>query len=145
MNESEKQRLFSLFARGMEPERAVEELGKEDAGGNGISIRVEQVERLHAEYVALSRIEKLELILEAEPLSERIYRVLDDIADIKRLDTLADNADKGTLFSLLDMKRKIKQRMAKEQPRTRDAQEEKFDPEIAEYYRKICGPPPSKA
>ena len=123
----------------------IEELDNGDAGGQGIRIGVEHVERLHAEYLALPRIEKLELILEAEPFTERTYRVLDDIADIKRLDTLSDNADKGTLVSLLDMKRKIKQRMAKEQPSARASTEEEFDPEIAEYYEKVCGPPPHEA
>ena len=129
----------------MEPERAVEEFNNGDVGGQGIRIGIEHVERLHAEYLALPRIEKLELILEAELFTERTYRVLDDIADIKRLDTLADNADEKKLVSLLDMKRKIKQRMAKEQPRAHGSLEEEFDPEIAEYYEKICGPPPPEA
>jgi CRISPR/Cas system CSM-associated protein Csm3 (group 7 of RAMP superfamily) len=79
-------------------------------------------------------------------VSNRLHRLMDDISDLTRIDALLAEADKKDVVSLLDLKRKIKERMAKEHAPDSEGQpepaDEEVENEIDRYYEKIFGNPP---
>ena len=100
-----------------------------------------RAERLLEEYINLPIGEKLRLTLMAACVSNRLHRLMDDISDLRRVDDLLGGESEKTLVLLLDIKRKIKERMAKEfatgaEDKT-EAVDEEIDDEIEKYYEKI--------
>lgn len=131
-----KTHIFRLFARGMTPEQMA-------ADGERSRIDTEVSEKLYAEYLALSLGEKLRVTLVPERVADRTHRLTDDIFDLARLDARLGGADEKTLVALLDMKRKIKERMAKEYaPSDGVPREAEPEEEIERCYEKIFGCPP---
>ena len=113
-NARDRKRIFRLFARGFLPEHVAELFaGSPERGGNS-HITLAQVERLFEDYLMLPVWEKLRLTLIPESALHGLNRLIDDICDLKRLDDALDRTDHGMMVSLLDLKRKIKERMVKE-------------------------------
>ena len=146
---TEKKRMFRLFAEGKTPEQVFEEL--EDAPGSPAAGGVSrpQMEILFEEYIAMPIGEKLRLTLMTECVANRLHRLMDDISDLTRVDALLQGGAEKTITSLLDIKRKIKERMSKEfspgaQERSGLANDE-IDNEIDEYYERIFGERPAQA
>lgn len=124
----------------MSPQETLAAMNPND-GHAPVSLSLKKAEQLYAEYLALPIGQKLELTLMPEHVADRTHRLIDDIADLTRLDALLSNADEKAAVALLDMKRKIKERMAKEQPATAQNQgptQEEID-EIDRAYRKLFG------
>lgn len=147
MEKSAKKRVFRLFARGNTPEQVVESLNDPAAVTDEEGMMPLMVERLFHEYLSLSLGEKLRLTLMTECVADRLHRLMDDLSDLQRVDALLGEADEKALVSLLDVKRKIKERMAKEYAQDsetrRESGEDATDHEIDEYYEKIfAGSPP---
>ena len=149
INLTEKRRVFRLFAEGKTPEQVLEEL--EDAPGSPAAGGVSrpQMEILFEEYIAMPIGEKLRLTLMTECVANRLHRLMDDISDLTRVDALLQGDVEKTITSLLDIKRKIKERMSKEfspgaQERSGPANDE-IDNEIDEYYERIFGERPAQA
>jgi hypothetical protein len=148
MTQSQKKRIFKAFAHGMTPEHLAEErIGQQSADSQSLSPTL--AETLYAEYLTLSIGEKLKLTTMPECVGNQTHRLIDDILDLGRIDALLDDADEKSAVALLDMKRKIKERMAKELPATpKDQQpvENEFDDqlnqEIEQCYRKLFGASP---
>jgi hypothetical protein len=135
--------VFRLFAEGKTPEQVLEEL--EDAPGSPAAggVSQPQMEILFEEYIAMPIGEKLRLTLMTECVANRLHRLMDDISDLTRVDALLQGGAEKTITSLLDIKRKIKERMSKEfspgaQERSGSASDE-IDNEIDEYYERIFG------
>lgn len=143
---SEKRRLFRLFAAGKTAEQAAETLNGSNNNPAGARIDTSTAEKLLEEYLVLPLGEKLRLTLMADCVSNRLHRLVDDICDLTRIDTLLAEADKKDLASLLDIKRKIKERMAKEHAPHSEEQPERPDEELEHEtdrrYEKIFGSPP---
>ncbi len=115
MRDSERKRLFRLFAQGKTPEQVVGLFGgsASDSAHSGVNLR--RAEVLLEEYLLLPMSKKLRATLMPECVSNRAHRLMDDIADLKLVDeALLKKGDEKRLASLLDTKRKIKERMAKE-------------------------------
>jgi hypothetical protein len=147
MEKSAKKRIFRLFARGNTPEQVVESLNDPAAVTGEGGATPPMVERLFHEYLSLSLGEKLRLTLMTECVADRLHRLMDDLSDLQSVDALLSEADEKALVSLLDVKRKIKERMAKESAQgsetRRESGEDATDHEIDEYYEKIfAGSPP---
>ena len=141
ITQSEKKHIFRLFARGKTPEQVVEELGNSTDRPTKPPITISRAERLLEEYINLPIGEKLRLTLMAECVSNRLHRLMDDISDLRRVDDLLGGGSEKTLALLLDIKRKIKERMAKEfatgaEDKT-EAVEEEIDDEVEKYYEEI--------
>jgi len=114
INKTDKKRAFRMFAAGKTPEQIVEEFREPDASGKEKRITQAQAEHLYMKYIELQIGEKLRLTLMTECVSDRLHRLMDDISDLRRVDMLLDDSSEKVLGMLLDMKRKIKERMAKE-------------------------------
>jgi hypothetical protein len=146
MQKRERREIFRLFARGYAPEAVAEMLRDSRRGETQARPTVMRVERLFQEYLLLSLGEKLQITLRAEHVSNRTHRLIDDISDLARIDTLLAKADTKMSIPLLDLKRKIKERMATEFPheaeRVEDAEEDAD--EIARLYERVfnCSRPP---
>ncbi len=144
---SEKRRIFRLFAAGKTPEEVAEALDGSSGPAAGVRIDASTAERLFQQYLALPIGEKLRLTLMAECVSNRLHRLMDDISDLTRVDALLTEADEKALVSLLDIKRKIKERMAKEHAPDSEAPpepaDEEVENEIDRYYEKIFDSPPN--
>jgi hypothetical protein len=144
---AEKKRIFRMFASGKTPEQVVAELGLSPGGDDLMTLS--RAETLYGKYITLPIGEKLKLTLMTECVSNRVHRLMDDICDLKHVDSrLSDTNEKG-LVSLLDIKRKIKDRMAKEfaaeSPGSPDSDDEdEIDAEIEKYYEKIFGSGPTQ-
>ena len=141
IGQSKKKRIFRLFARGKTSEQVVEELGNSTDQPSKAPITMPRAERLLEEYINLPIGEKLRLTLMAECVSNRLHRLMDDISDLRRVDDLLGGESEKTLVLLLDLKRQIKERMAKEfatgaEDKT-EAVDEEIDDEIEKYYEKI--------
>jgi hypothetical protein len=148
MTQSQKKEMFRQFASGMTPEQVLEAV-REKTDGEDSCTDDEQVEQLLVEYLTLPIVRKLKLTTMPECVGNQTHRLIDDILDLGRIDALLDDADEKSAVALLDMKRKIKERMAKELPATpKDQQpvENEFDDqlnqEIEQCYRKLFGASP---
>ena len=135
----ERTQVFRLFAAGRTPEQVVEEFRR--PSDKNCRITLLHAEQLYEKYIELPLGEKLRLTLMTECVSNRVHRLMDDISDLRRVDTLLSGTCEKTLVSLLDIKRKIKERMATEfaagaQTETDD---ESIDDEIDKHYEKIFG------
>ncbi len=132
-----------MFAEGMNPEQVLEALADPAQPVTGICVTPLRAEKLFEKYLALSMGEKLRLTLMTECVSNRLHRLMDDISDLNRIDALLEGADEKTVVSLLDIKRKIKERMAKEYAPEADSQtdymDEEVESEIDGCYEKIFG------
>ena len=131
LKKSQLQNIFRMFARG--------ESCEDVAATMNISLR--SAERHRMRYHDLSLAKKLRMTMLPECVTDRIHRLADDIKDIERIDALLPNVEEKTLASLLDIKRKIKDRMMKDivsstGPSHDDADPE-LDAEIMECYQKI--------
>ncbi|UCD57372.1 MAG: hypothetical protein JSV16_16460 [Candidatus Hydrogenedentota bacterium] len=148
ISQLERKRIFRLFARGLTPEQVIETLNNSMAQTIRKPIDTSRAERLFEEYMELPIGEKLRLTLLAECVSNRPHRLMDDISDLRRIDALLGEADEKTLVSLLDLKRKIRERMAKEYTPGLESQpnpdDDEIENEIDRYYEKIFGNPPSQ-
>jgi hypothetical protein len=137
MTRATKEEMYRRFAYGESIERVAEEMQME----------VQQVKYGYLHYFALPLSEKFNVTQLPELLTNRLHRLADDITDMRRIDALLSSADEKTLVSLLDMKRKIKERMMKELISSRDAApnntDAELDEQIAECYEKIMGAPVS--
>lgn len=109
-----KKRAFRLFAAGNTPESVVEEFEKLRRPGKRALMTHACAEKLYEEYLALPMGEKLRLTLMTENVANRLHRLMDDISDISLVDGLLTESDKKALALLLDIKRKIKERMSGE-------------------------------
>jgi len=74
----------------------------------------------------------------------RAHRLADDIKDINRIDALLADADVKTLIALLDLKRKLKERMMKDSASSSATSPTNDDAEIddellAECYERVMG------
>ena len=81
----------------------------------------------------------------ADSASNRLHRLIGDIADLRRIDDLLDRADERMMISLLDLKSKIKERMAKECSLGADqttAITDMDDNEFDRVYEEVLGHPP---
>jgi len=95
INKQNKRKIFRLFARGCSPEHAAEIFaGSLDHSGNS-DITAAQVERLFEDYLMLPVWEKLRLTLMADSASNRLHRLIDDSADLRRIDDLLDRRGRG--------------------------------------------------
>ena len=144
MKGPERKRIFRLFARGKTPEQVVELFGDPRSNSAHSGIDLARAERLLEEYLVLPMSEKLRATLMPECVSNRAHRLMDDIADLKLVDNaLLSGADEKTLASLLDIKRKIKERMAKEYmlalEGSTEPEGENVNNEINECCKKITG------
>ncbi|RJP64275.1 MAG: hypothetical protein C4532_19455 [Candidatus Abyssobacteria bacterium SURF_17] len=144
MGDADRKRVFRLFAMGMTPEQVVETLQSSPPASG--EVRISKAEELLQTYLALPIGEKLQLTLLPEWVSNRTHRLIDDIADLKRVDALLATTDDKKLVSLLDIKRRIKERMAKEcstgdgsEPHITDSD---IENEINRIHEKVCGTPP---
>lgn len=149
ISQTEKKRVFRLFAAGKTPEQVVEEFEKTPGRPAGSRLTTSRAENLFEEYLALPIGEKLRLTLMTECVANRLHRLMDDISDLSRVDALLTGGDEKTIASLLDIKRKIKERMTKEfstaaQEHPGPAEDE-IDSEIDKYYEKIFGGRPAQA
>jgi hypothetical protein len=137
-----------LFAQGNTAGQATELLNQAAGREARPRLSVARAERLLEEYLAQPIGEKLRLTLMADCVANRMHRLVDDISDLRRIDALIAGADEKTLVSLLDIKRKIKERMAKEYaPGTNDrggCAGDEADEEIARYYEKILSRKPTQ-
>ena len=124
ISKSKKLRIFRLFAAGKSPEQISETLNDpaEATGRNSITPSI--VEKLFREYFSLPLNEQLRLTLMPERVANRRHRLADDLSDLGRIDALLGECDEKMLVSLLDLKRKIKERMAKEDQQSAESQEE---------------------
>jgi hypothetical protein len=133
LNKSKKETIYTMFAQGDSFERVAE----------NTQISLQRVKNQYLRYLDLSLGEKLRMTLLLESIINRVHRLADDIKDIERIDSLLNAADEKTLLSLLDIKRKIKDRMMKDSSSLPDAAPGAADggleDEINEYYRKIFG------
>lgn len=142
INRNDKKRIFRLFARGFSPEQAAgifSDLSEQDGC---FCPDIGACERLFEAYLLLPMGEKLRMTHMAGLVSNRLHRLMDDIADLQRLDILCENADRKTAVSLIDLKRKIKERMARDDKIEVDQAEsygEDIEREIERAYRDICG------
>jgi hypothetical protein len=147
---AEKKRVFRMFASGKTPEQVVAELGLSPGGDDLMTLS--RVETLYGKYVTLPIGEKLKLTLMTECVSNRVHRLMDDICDLNHVDSRLSGTNEKGLVSLLDIKRKIKDRMAKEfatePPDSNDSpnsdDEDEIDEEIERYYEKIFGSGPAQ-
>ncbi len=111
INQATKKQVFRLFAAGASPEIAVEKFEKLRSPGRRALITQARAETLYEEYLTLPIGEKLRLTLMTENVSNRLHRLMDDIADLSLVDGLLTESDKKALALLLDIKRKIKERL----------------------------------
>jgi hypothetical protein len=81
---------------------------------------VQRARNQYLEYLDLPLDKKLRITLLPEAVTNSAHRLADDILDIERINALLPTADAKTLISLLDMKRKIKERI-RNQVRNRTA------------------------
>ncbi len=143
ISQKEKKRVFRLFAEGKTPEQVVEESEKSSRLSPRSRITASRAERLLEEYISLPIGEKLRLTLMTECVADRLHRLMDDISDLKRVDAFLADGNQKTVASLLDIKRKIKERMIKEFAPQAGAQspvaDDDIDSEIDKYYEKIFG------
>jgi hypothetical protein len=141
ISQTKKKQVFRLFAAGKTPEQVRDEFKNPLDGSSRMSLL--HAEQLYEKYIALSIGEKLRLTLMTECVSNRVHRLMDDISDLTRVDTLLAATSEKTLISLLDIKRKIKERMAKEFATGAQAESESdddsIDNEVDENYEKIFG------
>jgi len=148
ISQKEKKRVFRLFAEGKTPEQVVEESEKSSRLSPRSRITASRAERLLEEYISLPIGEKLRLTLMTECVADRLHRLMDDISDLKRVDALLAGGNQKTVASLLDIKRKIKERMTKEFASQAGAQspvaDDDIDSEIDKYYEKIFGGRPAQ-
>ncbi len=148
-SKTEKKRAFRLFAAGKTPEQVAREFEKSPEHPDGGRITLLRAERLLEEYIELPIGEKLRLTLMTECVANRLHRLMDDIYDLRRVDALLADGNEKAVATLLDIKRKIKERMTKEFASSGEAQpeiaEDEIDSEIDKYYEKIFGGPPAQA
>ncbi len=144
LSQTEKRDIFRLFASGKTP-RQVAELFVDSAEFNGTpkTSLQQKMDKLYEDYLSLPIAEKLRLTLMVEFVSNRLHRLIDDIFDLSRIDTLLDEADKKSLVSLLDIKRKTKERMAKEQTVYPDSHTKPEDKALEDEIEKLFGSSPS--
>ncbi|MBI5115771.1 hypothetical protein HZA56_04815 [Candidatus Poribacteria bacterium] len=133
ISQLQKRSILRLFAAGKSLEEVAEILNRSDAHSPDnqpgrkteaapaparkprARISMSRLEKFFEEYLAMPISEKQRQTLLAEQVSDRMHRLLDDIADLKRVDdALLEKSEEKTLIPLLDIKRKIKERMAKE-------------------------------
>lgn len=114
ISQATKKRAFRLFAAGNTPESVVEEFEKLRRPGKRALMTHAYAERLYEEYLALPMGKKLNLTLMPESVTNRLHRLIDDISDLSLVDGLLTESDKKALALLLDIKRKIKERMSGE-------------------------------
>jgi len=135
LNRTMKEEMCRRFAHGESVERVAEEM----------QIEAPQVKHVFLQYLALPIGEKLAMTMLPELVTNRVHRLADDIRDIQRIDALVPEADIKTLVALLDMKRKIKERMLKDsassgQP-TPIGDDAEMDEVLAECYERVMGAP----
>jgi len=144
LSQTEKRDIFRLFASGETP-RQIVEFFNDSAERNGTQETSLQrkIDKLFEMYLSLPIAEKLQVTLMAECVSNRLHRLIDDIFDLKRVDALLDEADEKSLISLLDIKRKIKERMAKEHAADADghmkSDDETMQEEIDTAWERVFG------
>ncbi len=84
----------------------------------GRPISKSAIERLFLKYLDLPMRAKLRETMMVEQVANRLHRLMEDFADIMRIDELIAQTDKNdvkALVSLFDIKRKMRERMAKEE------------------------------
>jgi hypothetical protein len=134
-----------LFARGWSPEQVAEVFAELPDGRGESGITTTHIERHFEDYLMLSVWEKLCLAPVANSASSQLHRLIDDISDLRRIDERLDRTDDSTMVSLLDLKRKIKERMMKEcslGARQSTAVMDVSDDEFYRIYEEVFGHPP---
>jgi hypothetical protein len=154
----DKKHIFSLFAFGKTPDEVADILNGPDGGSTdnragstpdeaAAPIDILDIEKLFEEYLAMPISEKQRQTLLTEQVSNRVHRLMDDIADLERVDALLAKADGKEIVSLLDIKRKIKERMAKEDalPPERNgssvSSQQNLNEVLAECYKRVFNVP----
>ncbi|MBI5117299.1 hypothetical protein HZA56_12560 [Candidatus Poribacteria bacterium] len=125
ISELEKQDIFRLFAAGNTPDEVAEILNPPDEhsadnqpdplpAAPAENIDISDIRELFNEYFAMTISEKYRQTLMPEHVTNRMHRLMDDIADLERLNVSLKKARGKTIISLLELKQKIKERMANE-------------------------------
>jgi hypothetical protein len=133
MTREVKENMCRMFVRGECIERVADEM----------QLDLQQVKHEYLQYIDLPLADKLTMTMLPEILTNRMHRLIDDVNDIKRIDTLLAAADEKTLVSLLDMKRKIKDRMRRDSASSEEARMSdaagnvEIEEQLAEVYEKI--------
>jgi hypothetical protein len=140
LNQRDKKQIFELFAQGFSAEDAAEILGTVSGYAGAPDALALKIRRLFEEYLMMPIWEKLSVTLMVDQVSSRQHRLMDDISDLKRIDTALDSANERMVVSLLDLKRKIRERMAREHSAGEDKSQsigEVSDDEIEQVWEKI--------
>jgi hypothetical protein len=136
LTKSKKKTIYRMFARGETDEAIAAQMG----------ITRQHVEFLYTLYLELPLPQKLRLAQSTEAATSRSHRLADDIRDIEHIDALLGKVDEKTFISLLDIKRKIKERMMKDAADNAGNSTSDISPELQEeidqYYREIVGEEP---
>lgn len=114
IHQEDKRKIFRFFAQGLSPTQAAEYFSDLPEQDTGSSVSNMGFEKLFEEYLILPIREKLRMTHVVDFVSNRLHRLMDDIADLEPIDILLQKADEKTAISMLDLKRKIKERMARE-------------------------------
>ena len=104
LSPSKRKTIYRMFARGDNAEQVAATKG----------ITSQHAESLYLAYLNLPFADKLRLGQPTDSAAVSSNRLADDIKDLERIDLVIQTADKKELASLLDIKRKIKERMMKE-------------------------------
>ena len=114
LNQRDKKQILKLSAKGCSPEDEVEICSNASGCAGGSNIIALRVGRLFEVYLVMPMWEKLLATFMVDCVSDRRHRLMDDTSNLRRVDDLLDRADESMGIPLLDLKRRIKERMAKE-------------------------------
>ncbi|MBI5119033.1 hypothetical protein HZA56_21420 [Candidatus Poribacteria bacterium] len=139
--EFEKRHILRLFVAGHTAGEVAELLNR--PSGNAASpVNTPDVEKLFEECLAMPMSEKQQALL-AEQISCHMYRLMDSVADLKRVDALLSEAGAKMIIPLLGIKQKIREQMAKEDtPRvdknsSTEQSQEHTEGIVDEYYNRV--------
>lgn len=136
--------IFRLFAQGKGPEEAANILNERAEREEKAPVTMKQVENKFELYAAMPIGKKLNLTGMTAHVTDRLHRLMDDVADMEFVELRLADAERKQIIELLDIKRKIKDRMAKDTAPNSDSpitDDEDTDIELAKYCKKIVGCP----
>jgi hypothetical protein len=136
---AEKNGVFELIASGETVQSIAERM----------EISLQTVKRWCCRYFDMAPADRLRAIMRPDLVGNRMHRLMDDLKDIERIDAAVKcTTDEKTLAALLDVKRKIRERMMKDTADIPEGSTNGISPElqkeIDQYYREIVGEEPPK-
>jgi len=135
LTSTQRKTIYTMFANGDSVEHVAETMN--------ISIKRAQGEYLR--YLQMPLEKKLRMTVLPMAVASLVHRLADDFKDMRRLDLLLQSADAKSSVALLEMKRKIKARMAREFPAPEGVASLPADAalkdEVAGVYAKLFGIP----